>query len=161
VKRLIATVCGLLGLLGLGGCERYLIEDIRPGVTHRSEVQEHMGPPGIEWRNDDGTVIWEYSMQPAGVTCYHLTIDAQGVIQQVEQVFTEARRAQIRPGMSQQQVRRLIGKPARQFAYPNKGEEVWDWLVDDRMPSESKFFNVFFDASGAVTRTGYESEQRG
>lgn len=100
-------------------------------------------------------------MQPAGVTCYHLTIDAQGVIQQVEQVFTEARRAQIRPGMSQRQVRRLIGKPARQFAYPNKGEEVWDWLVDDRMPSESKFFNVFFDASGAVTRTGYESEQRG
>jgi len=161
MKRLIAAFCGLLGLFGLGGCERYLMEDIRPGVTHRSEVQEHMGPPGIEWRNDDGSVVWEYSMQPAGVTCYHLTIDSGGVIQKVEQVFTEARRASIQPGMTQQQVRHLIGKPARQFAFPNKGEVVWDWLVDDRMPAESKFFNVFFDQAGVVTRTGYQVEQRG
>ena len=161
MKRWVAAFCGLLGLFGLGGCERYLMEDIRPGVTHQSEVQEHMGPPGIEWRNDDGSVVWEYSMQPAGVTCYHLTIDSGGVIQKVEQVFTEARRASIQPGMTEQQVRHLIGKPARQFAFPNKGEVVWDWLVDDRMPAESKFFNVFFDQAGVVTRTGYQVEQRG
>lgn len=161
MKRLFAALCGVVALFGLGGCERYLIEDIRPGVTHRSEVQEHMGPPGIEWRNGDGTVIWEYSMQPSGVTCYHLTIDSSGVVQAVEQVFTEARRASIQPGMSREQVRRLIGKPAREQAFPNKGQVVWDWLLDDRMPGQTTYFNVFFDPSGKVIKTGEELEQRG
>ncbi len=161
MKRILMALLGLLGLVGLGGCERYLMEDIRPGVTSRGEVQEHMGPPGIEWRNDDGTVVWEYSMQPSGITCYHLTIDANGIVQQVEQVLTDARMASITPGMTQTQVRRLIGKPARKTHFPNKRETVWDWLLDDRMPSQSIYFNVFFDDNGQVTRTGRETVQLG
>ncbi|QID19298.1 outer membrane protein assembly factor BamE [Nitrogeniibacter mangrovi] len=161
MKRILAAMLGLLGLVGLGGCERYLMEDIRPGVTTRAELKSHLGDPGIEWRNADGTVVWEYSMQPSGITCYHVTLDRAGVVKRVEQVLTEARMAQISAGMTEDQVRRLIGKPAKRTSFPNKGETVWDWLIDDRMPSESIYFNVHFDGNGRVTQTGRETVQRG
>lgn len=161
MKRIMAALCGLLGLMGLGGCERYLMSDIRPGVTTRGEVQEHMGSPGIEWRNEDGTLVWEYSMQPEGTTCYQLTIDAMGVVQRVEQVLTEANMARIVPGMSAEQVRRLIGKPARKQYFSLKKETAWDWFIGRNAALERRYFNVFFDPTGAVVRTGEQVELGG
>jgi len=158
MRRILAALCGLLGLVGLGGCERYLMSDIRPGVTTRAEVQEHMGAPGIEWRNEDGTVVWEYSMQPEGTTCYQLTIDSAGIVQRVEQVLTEANMARIEPGMSGEQVRRLIGKPARKQSFSLKKETAWDWFLGATVGHERRYFNVFFDDAGRVVRTGEQME---
>jgi outer membrane protein assembly factor BamE (lipoprotein component of BamABCDE complex) len=161
MRRILAALCGMLGLLGLGGCERYLVEDIRPGVTTRAEVREHLGDPGIEWREADGTVVWEYSMQPAGTKCYQLTIDAGGVVRQVTQVLTEANRQRIVPGMSETQVRRLIGRPARTHYYELKRETAWDWLIDNSAQMERTYFNVYFDPAGTVVRTGQQVEMLG
>jgi len=161
MKRILAALCGLLGLMGLGGCERYLITDIRPGVTTRGEVQEHIGPPGIEWRNEDGTLVWEYSMQPAGTTCYQLTIDAAGIVQRVDQVLTPANMARVVPGMNETQVRRLIGKPARTHFFQLKQETAWDWLIDNSAQMERRYFNVYFDTAGVVVRTGEQTETLG
>ena len=90
MKRIRTLLCGVLALFGLAACEEFAIKDLRPGVSTGFEVRDKLGPPGLEWRNDDGTVTWEYTQQPQGVTCYLITIDGSNVVQKVEQVLTEA-----------------------------------------------------------------------
>lgn len=157
MKRWLAAVFSLFGLLGLGGCEPYLTSGIEPGVTRAAEVREHLGAPGIEWRNPDGSVIWEYSMQPAGTRCYHLHIDQDGVVRAVDQVLTAQNMARIVAGMDETQVRRLIGKPAKTHVFALKQETVWDWHLGEDATRGKRYFNVYFDTAGRVTRTGHET----
>ena len=161
MKRLIAMFCGVFGLLGLSGCDQYVIEDIRPGVDTGFEVRERLGAPGIEWRNHDGTVTWEYSQQPKGTTCYLITIGTDNVVQRVEQVLTVSQFARIQPGFTQDQVRRVLGKPAKTQSFQLKNETVWDWLIDSSDGAAPVYFNVYFNPQGLVTRTGRDVEIRG
>jgi len=56
MKKLLSLLCALLSLFGLSACDQFVIEDLKPGVSTGFEVRDKLGPPGIEWRNDDGTV---------------------------------------------------------------------------------------------------------
>ena len=161
MKRIRTLLCGVLALFGLAACEEFAIKDLRPGVSTGFEVRDRLGPPGIEWRNGDGTVTWEYSMQPAGVTCYLITIDANNVVQAVDQVLTEAQFARITPGLDETQVRRLIGKPAKTTFHALKQETVHDWLIDNSDRLALVYFNVYFDQQGRVVRTGRYTERLG
>ena len=161
MKKLLSWLCGLLSLIGLSACDQFVIEDLKPGVSTGFEVREKLGPPGIEWRNTDGTLTWEYSMQPMGTTCYLITVDGANIVQKVEQVLTAAQFARIQPGFDQDQVRRLIGKPAKTQYYELKRETVWDWLIDNSNATEPVYFNVYFDTQGKVLRTGRFTEIRG
>lgn len=154
MKRLIALICGLFGLLGLTACDQYVIEDIKPGVSTGFEVRERLGAPGIEWRNHDGSVTWEYSQQPKGITCYLITVGNDNVVREVEQVLNETQFARIQPGFTQDQVRRVLGKPAKTQFFQLKNETVWDWLIDNSNGAEPVYFNVYFDPQGSVIRTG-------
>ena len=120
-----------------------------------------MSCSSASWRNGDGTVTWEYSMQPAGTTCYLITLDANNVVQAVDQVLTEAQFARITPGLDQTQVRRLIGKPAKTTFHALKQETVHDWLIDNSDRLALVYFNVYFDQQGRVVRTGRYTERLG
>lgn len=161
MKKLLSLLCGVLGLFGLSACDQFVIEDLRPGVSTAFEVRDKLGPPGIEWRNGDGTVTWEYTQQPMGTTCYLITLDGNQVVQKVEQVLTEAQFARIQPGLTQDQVRRLLGKPAKTQYFQLKNETVWDWLIDNRNAAEPVYFNVYFNPQGRVLRTGRDIEYKG
>ena len=161
MKKLLSLLCGVLGLFGLSACDQFVIEDLRPGVSTGFEVRDKLGPPGIEWRNADGTVTWEYTQQPMGTTCYLITVDGNNVVQKVEQVLTEAQFARIQPGLTQDQVRRLLGKPAKTQYFQLKNETVWDWLIENRNAAEPVYFNVYCDPQGRVLRTGRDIEYKG
>ena len=60
--------------------------------------------------------------------------------------------AHVRAGMGVEDVRRMLGKPARQVPYALKNETVWTWKFLEP-PSDKKAFNVYFGPDMRVQRT--------
>ena len=80
-------------------------------------------------------------------------IDRNGKLRDYRQVLSEATFGAIRPGMSRDEVRRLLGRPKSVAEYRLKNEEVWDWRYLDAT-QKTQLFNVHFDRNtGRVTGT--------
>lgn len=160
MRKLLTLILGALAVLGLAGCDAVTMKDLKPGVSTGYDVRDKLGKPGIEWRNDDGSVTWEYTRQPEGTECFMATIGPDNVLKSLENVLTPQNFARVQPGWTRDQVRRLLGKPRSVQKFALKKEEVWDW----RLPAEFSadvFFNIHFDEDGKVTGTSRSSVSRG
>jgi len=139
----------------LPGCDSFVLQEIKPGVTTAVEVRAKMGNPGYEFRNEDGGVTWEYTRQPSGVHCYMIAFGPDQIVRSVDQVLTEANYAKVKPGMTRDQVRRLLGQPARVETFNNLREEVWEWRIEGTPHNEETYLNIFFDTGdGLVKKAG-------
>jgi len=157
-----AAALSALAATVLPACDGMNLQELRPGVATTTDVAARLGKPQAEFRNADGSFTWEYNRQPNGVECHMLSFDAQGVLVKMEQVLTEANFARVQVGMSQDEIRRLLGKPGTVTPFPGKGEEVWDWRVAGTLPTEEAHFHVHFDsASGQVKTTSRRVETKG
>ena len=145
-------------LLTLLGCDR--TGELRPGVSTVAEVRQKMGNPAMEWQEGADTV-WEFPFTPEGTRNYMLTIGPDGILKAMEQVLTEQNFARVQAGMTREQIRRLLGKPATIVNFPAKPEEVWDWKLPGTAPGEELRFNVHFDLAGKVTGTSKTPVYRG
>lgn len=153
----LAAICSILP-----GCDSFVLQDIKPGVTTAVEVRAKLGNPGFEFRNDDGSVTWEYTRQPAGVHCYMITLGPDRIVRQVDQVLTEANYARVREGMSKNDIRRLFGAPASRVVFDNLREEIWEWRIEGMPPMEETYFMVHFDTgNGGVKKTSKRVQHRG
>lgn len=162
MRRLLTLLCSLLAAIGLPACDYFNARDLRPGVSTAQEVRERFGPPPMEWRNDDGSVTWEYSRQPEGAECYMITIGPDQILRALDQVLNEATFARVKPGMSGDEVRRLLGKPASSQFFQLKQETVWEWLIERGSTIvEPTYFTVSFNTDGRVTGTGRYTRMRG
>lgn len=135
---------GLLRRLGWDRTGR-----LEPGVSTMDTVRRIMGAPDMEWREKKETV-WEYAFTPEGVRNYMLAFDANRLLRRVEQVLTPDNFASVQPGMSREQVRRLLGRPASAVVFERRGEEVWDWKLP-AAPDAIVRCNVHFDLAGRVS----------
>jgi hypothetical protein len=150
----ITSTCTALATAFLPACDALNLPEIKPGITTASEVQSRMGNPGFEFQNEDGSVTWEYSRQPQGVTCYMITIGSNRIVEKMEQVLNEANYGKVRPGMSHEEIRRLFGAPASKMVFKNLGEDIWEWRIEGTPPMDETFFMVHFDLNtGEVKKT--------
>jgi len=146
-------------LLTLLGCDR--TNELRPGVSTTTEIIDKLGRPTMEWQ-EGADKVWEYPFTPEGTRNYMLTIGPGGVLKAMEQVLTPENFARVQPGMTQEQIRRLLGKPASMQFFALKQEEVWEWKEQSPLPSADMRFNVYFSNTGVVTGTGrYEYPKGG
>lgn len=146
----------------LPACDMVNLPKIKPGVTSAAEVRSHMGNPGFEFSNPDGSVTWEYTRQPAGVHCYMITIGRDQIVQKLEQVLTEANFGRVRDGMSRDDIRRLLGAPASKIVFDNLGEDIWEWRVEGMPRNEETYFMVHFDLqTGEVRKTSRRIAMKG
>ena len=151
MRALRALLLMLGALLSLLGCDR--TGELRPGISTTAEVIEKMGQPTMEWQ-EGADKVWEYPFTPEGTRNYMLTIGPDGILKAMEQVLTPENFARVQPGMTHQEIRRLLGKPASTVMFELKQEEVWEWKEPSPFPSSDMRFNVYFDMSGHVTHTG-------
>jgi outer membrane protein assembly factor BamE (lipoprotein component of BamABCDE complex) len=135
-------------LLALLGCDARMSE-LKPGVSTATEVKSIMGQPAFEWKEPDGTVTWEFPRGPSGSVTYMVDLRPDGVLKAIRQVLIEAYFAKIQPGLSQDEVRKLIGKPAETMTFPLKKEEVWSWKFEQGS-GEKWHYHVHFDLGGKV-----------
>ena len=133
MHRLLSLFLGALAAIGLIGCDTVTMQDLKPGVSTGYDVRDKLGKPGIEWRNDDGSVTWEYTRQPEGTECFMATIGPDNILKSLENVLTPQNFARVQAGWTKDQVRRLLGKPRSVQSFAMKKEEVWDW----RLPPNS------------------------
>lgn len=153
LTRLTAVATSLaLGVLALVGCDQQKIDTLEEGLSTEIDVRKAFGEPETIWPEADGARTFEYPRQPMGSRNYMITIGPDGVMTALRQVLTPHVFAQVQPGMTQEQVRRLLGKPAKRMTYTLKQETDWDWNWIDP-PSQEMQFTVIFGANGTVHRT--------
>ncbi|HPT50798.1 MAG TPA: outer membrane protein assembly factor BamE [Accumulibacter sp.] len=158
-NRFPSLMAGLL-CLALSACDADKLARLQPGVSSADDVKNTMGTPALEWKEADGTRFWEYPRTPEGVVNYRVTIAPDGKFREIRQLLTEENFARITPGMSRDNVRFLLGRPARQRHFSLKREWVWDWKTKTE-PGMDWYFNVHFSEDGRVTNTSTHFEPRG
>jgi len=136
-----------LGML-LAGC----FAPIVPGESREAEVYERFGQPDERWERADGSRVLVYPGGPLGMQSWRFTVAPDGTVQQVEQLLDEAHFARIRANMTQDEVRRELGRHGESMRFPNLNEEVWSWRYMD-FGNRRMFFNVHFDPEGRVKYT--------
>jgi outer membrane protein assembly factor BamE (lipoprotein component of BamABCDE complex) len=152
-------VAAVSALLLLAGCDPQRVAKLEEGVSTEVQVREQFGDPVTVTIAPDGTRTLDYPRQPEGWTNYVIQIGPDGKMSSLRQLLNEDNFARVQPGLDRQQVRDLLGRPAKTLRYDLKQEEVWDWRFK-LQGNESKLFSVTFDAQGRVLRTGIGDDPR-
>ena len=146
----------------LPACDGAALREIKPGLSSMAEVRSRLGEPGSIHHDADGVVVWEYHRQPNGIECHMIAFGPDQIVLRIENALAEANLARVREGMSRDEIRRLLGKPASITPFSRQQEEVWEWRVAGTLPSDETYFNVHFAMhSGLVAKTSRRQAQSG
>ena len=142
----------------LFGCDSKRISELEEGVSTEADVRARFGEPARIWEVPDGR-MFEYDRQPAGQKNYMITIGPDGKMSALRQVLTPENFAKVSPGMPVEDVRRLLGKPARRTPYPLKNQTEWEWRWV-QPPNSPMVFSATVDDAQRVVSAG-SSPDRG
>lgn len=143
-------LCLVLALLALQGCAA--LAPPKP-LADEAEVRATRGTPEVIWDNPDGTRSFQYPTQPNGTSTWTYVIDPAGKVVGQYDALAPNQRERVKPGMNQEDVRRLLGRERSIQRFSLSGEEVWDWNVPRDWPGViATLFNVHF-VDGKVVRT--------
>lgn len=141
----------LVGLIALlSACAGYAPETGLPGQD-RAAIIARMGTPSLELPGNEGSTL-VYARGPYGRHTYFISLDPQGRALRWEQRLSETYFAQVRPGMTVQDVAALIG-PSREITRLGRGRgEVWSYRYENPF---CQWFRVEFSAEKIVRGSGY------
>lgn len=153
----VAALAGLLLPLFLAGCVAYAPGALPAGSTAEA-LHQRMGEPTARHALPDGGIRLEYARGPAGLHTYMIDLDAAGRVLGWRQVLDEAGFAAVRPGLSREEVRRLLGTPTQEQVFERLDQRVWSY----RWASwDCTWFQVTFGlASDRVRETGSGPDPR-
>src|SRR6266849_4898252 len=114
------------------------------------DVEARVGAPVFLCKQKTAYEIWEYPQGYYAVQTFMVAFDPDHAVREVHQVLNDAYFSRIQPGMSREDVRRLIGKPREIWYFPARDEETWTWRYYD---INYRFFNVLFDRTEGTVRT--------
>jgi hypothetical protein len=135
--------------VALQGCSTYGPSDEFIGLQRQS-IAERMGPPTDERQGLRETIL-EYARGPAGRHTYFLTFGPDGRLSKWEQVLKVENFEKIKPDMTTERVKSLIGTS---FAVSQLGRnrgEVWSYRYENDI---CVWFQVEFSADGRVRSAG-------
>ncbi len=112
--------------LWLTGCDTKHISELEEGVSTEADVRARFGEPENVWEAPQGRVL-EYNRQPQGQKNYMITIGPDGKMSALRQVLTPENFNKVQAGMPMEDLRKLLGKPARRTPYPLKNQTEWEW----------------------------------
>ena len=145
----------LLVAAAAGGCAAYSGAGLQPGSSTESDVRSVMGAPALEMREPDGSRNLYYPRGPLGRQTYLAEVGADGVLRGVRNVLTDGTFNRIRPGLTGEDVLRIIGPPREKSYFSNLGQTAWDYKYQDTWGYEA-IFSVMLDRQdivvGKVTR---------
>ena len=152
MKRSILTgwLCSMLALVG--ACDLIAQRELRPGQSTVEDVRKLMGQPGMIWEENDGSQVFEYARGPEGFETWMVQIGPDGIYRGMKNALVPENLARVQPGMTRDDLRRLLGKPGSEESFPAKGEIVWTWRVKGDV-SATEMFHAHLDADGRVLRT--------
>ncbi|MBB1600707.1 outer membrane protein assembly factor BamE [Variovorax sp. UMC13] len=139
-------------LLALAACDNQAIRELEEGVATEADVRARFGTPENVWDSPAGRVF-EYNRQPQGQKNYMITIGADGRMSALRQVLTPQNFAKVQPGMAMEELRKLLGKPAKVTPYALKRETEWEWRWV-QPPNAPMVFTAVLNDDQRVLRSG-------
>lgn len=119
-------------------------EKIVLNISTEGDVRIVYGAPSMVWEQELGARTLEFVKGPAGHRTFMIQVGSDGKVTAVDQVLKPAYFVKVVQGMSQDQVRRLIGSPGQKTFFSLAQENMWQWRWMDG--TDSKLFQVHFDA---------------
>jgi outer membrane protein assembly factor BamE (lipoprotein component of BamABCDE complex) len=156
-----AMAMGILTtLLGaLGACDWLAQQELKPGQSTADDVRRLMGKPDMIWEENDGTQFLEFPRAPEGSETLVVEIGPDGKYRATRNILVPENFARVAPGMSRDDVRRLLGRPGETARFaPKPDEEVWSWRY--RGGVDTEIFDVYFGGDGRVLRTGKSQDPK-
>ncbi len=145
----MSRVAVFLICLAAAACASYGGYSLRPGSSTEAEVRATMGAPAVEFSNADGTRSLFYPKGPMGTDTFRVRVGADGVMRDIGNVLTDGTFNDINPGMTEQDILRMIGPPGRTMPFPISNTHAWDYRFLDTWGYYA-IFSVTFDANGIV-----------
>jgi len=141
-------------MLALVGCDRVATGELRAGQSTVADMKLKMGEPANVYKEGDKEV-WEYPLGPEGVRTYMMTVNAQGTLEKIDQVLTEANFKRIQSGMTITEVRRILGRNSKEQRYGATPNELTHKYKFNN-GTEDQYFDVTYNAEGRVKEVGYD-----
>jgi len=124
------SIVGLIFACVLAGCAGYRPPADLIGQS-RADLISRMGQPEREYPSPAGQKL-HYPRGPAGSHTYFVYLDSSDRVIRWEQVLTEERFGTIRPGMTREQVRQVLGAP---LLNPLFRPDRWDYVFRYQYPN--------------------------
>ena len=131
------------------GCASYDGHSLRPGLSTEAEVRGTMGQPAAEFVAADGSKRLAYPRGPLGTNTYMADVGPDGRVRGVENVLNDDTFHRIQPGLTRDDVLRMIGPPRDTMYFPRLEQDSWEYLFVDTWGYRA-IFSVNFDRSGVV-----------
>lgn len=142
----------VVGALLISGCAGYGPGALKPGDTTAQAVTL-MGEPTNRYPAPTTGERLEFARGPAGVHTYMVDVDRGGRITAIDQVLDERHFMALTPGMSREQVRYAIGRPASTMRIARQGLDIWNYRYAN---SFCQWFQVSMDIdTGRLREMGY------
>lgn len=138
----------------LAGCVTFGPGGAAPG-TSMADVVRSYGQPSARFDSPNGWHRLVYPSGSYGKLTYMLDFDPQDKLVRNEQVLTEANFAEIKPGMTTQDVQMRIGPPQEVMSIPRQGLVVWSYRF---FRGDCVWFQASIDKAGTVTEAGISSD---
>lgn len=135
------------------------LDRLKPGVSGEAEVRGVFGVPDLIVEERDGSRVFQFPLGPEGVRTFFAVIGADGRLVRVWNVLVPETFARVRPGMSRDDVRLLLGRHGAEKSYRLKRQTAWEWKFAEG--SSTRVFFVMFDEAGRVVASGVEDPSLG
>ena len=145
----LGWICALAG--ALGACDFFAQKELIPGESTVDDVRRLMGGPDTIRERDDGSKLYEYPRGPEGTQTWMVEIGPDGRYRGMSDALAEANLARVRPGMSRDEVRRLLGRPGSTGRQPGFDGTVMTWKVQAG-PGVTEMFHVELGPDGRVAK---------
>ncbi len=132
----------------LAGCASFFTELV-PGRSSEAEVVAKFGPPDAVSTLQNGFRMLDYPREPEGMENWRVVVAPDGKVVSVEQLVDEYYFARVVPGLTEEEVRELLGRPTEEKNYSRLEERVVSWRYRE-FGNRIMFFNAHFDPSGRV-----------
>ncbi|HEX5125522.1 MAG TPA: hypothetical protein VFW00_02160 [Rhodocyclaceae bacterium] len=117
---------------------------LKPDVSNEQDVVALLGQPAHTWQNPNGSRTLDYTRQPNGTKSRFITLYANGKVEKIEDALDDERRNSVTPGMTPQDVIRILGEPGVKEHVPLTASEMWTWYFGNNNRHSGNAFQVRF-----------------
>lgn len=117
----------------------------------------------MRWHNPDGSLQLAYPRGPAGFNTFMVLVGQGQKLQRIEGVLNPTHFSLVQPGMTKDQVLRILGpsEPSWTAYFRARDELVWEWRYCSVWIEASRFDVLFDGSTGTVRSTSERPEDCG
>jgi hypothetical protein len=120
-----------------------------PGVATEAEVRGTMGAPALVFDQPDGSRRLAFPRGPLGTRTFMADVGPDRKLLAITQVLQDDTFYRVQPGLTREDVLRMIGPPGDTMAFPRSNTYAWDYRYMDTW-GYIAIFSVTFDRNGIV-----------